>query len=52
MWPHGVPPDDERLPTDPEQTVEAAEEEDQISTLLRDPVIRWRAKILADLRRL
>ena len=40
--------DGERQPTDPEQTVEAAEFDYHVSTLLRDPVIRWRAKILAD----
>jgi len=40
--------DGERWPTDPDQTVEAAEIDEQVSTLLRDPVIRWRAKILAD----
>lgn len=50
MFPTGpVPePDDFKQPTDPEQTVEAAEADEQISSLLRDPVTRWRAKTLAD----
>jgi hypothetical protein len=40
--------DGERQPTDAEQTVEADELEQQVSSLLHDPVLRWRAKILAD----
>lgn len=49
MYPFGPHlPEDERLPTSPEQTVEQAELDHEVSTLLADPVIRWRAKILAD----
>lgn len=49
MYPFGPPSSEpERLPTDPEQTVEQAEFDHEVSTLLADPVVRWRAKILAD----
>lgn len=50
MYPFGphLPEDDQRLPTSPEQTVEQAELDHEVSTILADPVVRWRAKILAD----
>ena len=50
MWaPYGdnMHDDGERLPTEPEQTVEAAELEEQTSVLLADPVVRHRAKKMA-----
>ncbi len=46
--PFGPPEDMDRLPTDPAQTVEQAELDAEIAALLADPVIKWRAKILAD----
>jgi hypothetical protein len=43
----GPPPEPDRQPTDPDQ-VDDEPVEDEITTLLRDPVVRWRAKILID----
>ncbi len=40
--------DGERLPTEPEQTVEAAEAEADYKRIMSDPVYLWRAKVCAD----
>ena len=40
--------DGERLPTEPDQTVEAAQADAEYQLLISDPVYLWRAKVCAE----
>ncbi len=48
MYPFGPPDPPDRLPTEPEQVEPEPEpEDDEISLVMHDPVLRWRAACLA-----